>query len=414
MRSDSPDVGPLEGVRVLDCSRVMSGPICGRMLADLGADVVKIEAPESDFMRATQPRIGGFGAMYAQLNAGKRCVGLDLKAPGGAALLARLADVADVLLENFRPGVLERFGLGAEQLLERNPRLVYASITGWGQTGPRASRPAYAPIVQAEAGTVALDGKLRGATPIGETQQHADVYAGLMACNAITAALFERERSGVGQHLDIAMAESLLYVNEHAAMEFAGYTGPRDFDTWTFGTYRLANGRSVHVLGNPGRLFGVLAGALGMSEALEDPRFASPDALAQHSEAAAALLCERLARVPDQAALEALLVDLPLIVVDVCGMDELAESDWARWRGLTSEPVPGLRVPRAPWRSDRAAIGNRAGLAQRGANNREVLRSWLGMDDDACARAEAAGVLGTSDGEQPSLDDVQRRPFRER
>ncbi len=399
---------------MLDCTRVLSGPICGRMLADLGADVVKIESPETDIMRATLPRIGGFAAMYAQLNAGKRCVGLDLKAAGGAALLARLADAADVLLENFRPGVLEKLGLGAAQLRERNPRLIYASITGWGQTGPWATRPAYAPMVQAEAGTLALNAKLRGGSPIGETQQHADVYAGLMACNAVTAALFERERSGVGQHLDIAMAEALIYVNEHAAAELAGYAGPRDFDTWSFRTYRLANGRSVHVLGHPDKIFAALAGALGMSHALEDPRFASLEALAQHSEAAVALIAERLSSVPDRAALEGALADLPLLVVEVRSMGELADSDWAQARGLLVEPTPGLRLPRAPWRSDRGAIGSRGGLAHRGANNRDVLQSWLGLDDDACAQAEAGGALAAAEREPPSLSQAPRRAFRER
>ena len=112
--------GPLRGVRVLDCTRVLSGPICGRMLADLGADVVKIESPETDIMRATLPRVGGFAAMYAQLNAGKRCMGLDLKAPGGPELLAALADVSDVLLENFRPGVLEKLAeMDADNLTVR-------------------------------------------------------------------------------------------------------------------------------------------------------------------------------------------------------------------------------------------------------------------------------------------------------
>ncbi len=414
MSSERPDVGPLVGVRVLDCTRVLSGPLCGRMLADLGAEVVKVESPETDIMRATLPRVGGFAAMYAQLNAGKRCIGLDLKAPGGAALLTRLAEVADVLLENFRPGVLEKLGLGAAQLRERNPRLIYTSISGWGQTGPWATRPAYAPMVQAEAGTLELNGKLRGAAPIGETQQHADVYAGLMACNAVTAALFERERSGMGQHLDIAMADALLYVNEHAAAELAGYTGPRDFDTWSFRTYRLANGRSVHVLGHPDKIFAALAGALGMDDALADPRFASLETLEQHSEAAVSLVAERLARVPDQAALEAALAGLPLVVVAVRSMGELADSEWAQARALLSEPAPGLRVPRAPWRSDRTPIGSRAGLVHRGENNREVMKSWLDMDDETCAQAEAQGALAASDAEPPSLNVEPRRAFRER
>src|SRR4051812_43911601 len=138
---------PLHGIRVLDLSRVVSGPLCGRILADLGADVVKVEPPELDRTRTVPPFIDGLSPYFAQLNAGKRNVGIDLKTPGAADLIRRLAAVCDVFVENFRPGVLARYGLDADRLLTINPRLVYCSLTGWGQDGPWRDRRAYSPPV---------------------------------------------------------------------------------------------------------------------------------------------------------------------------------------------------------------------------------------------------------------------------
>src|SRR5205823_5115850 len=146
------DSGPLTGVRVLDLSRVLSGPSCGKALADLGADVIKVEPPEGDLTRTAQPRVGGFPVYFAQQNCGKRCVSVDLQLDAGRALIADLAAASDVVLENFRPGVLARFGLDYASVREPNPRVVYCSITGYGQDGPMASRRAYAPVMHAELG----------------------------------------------------------------------------------------------------------------------------------------------------------------------------------------------------------------------------------------------------------------------
>src|SRR5690349_5776660 len=160
MPADSELPRPLAGVRVLDLSRIVSGPMCGRILADLGADVVKVEPPTLDTTRMVAP--GSNGSYFAQMNAGKRNVCVDIKQERGARLVGDLADRADVLVENFRPGVLARRGLGPDDLLRRNPRLVYCSVTGWGQDGPWRERAAYAPVVHAEAGTIEMSGRLRG------------------------------------------------------------------------------------------------------------------------------------------------------------------------------------------------------------------------------------------------------------
>ena len=147
---------PLAGVRVVDLSRVLSGPSCAKALADLGADVIKVEPPEGDLTRTAQPRAGGIPVYFAQQNCGKRCISVDLATPKGRELILRLVRVSDVVVENFRPGVLERLGLGYEQARAINPALIYCSVSGYGQDGPSANRRAYAPVMHAELGLMEL------------------------------------------------------------------------------------------------------------------------------------------------------------------------------------------------------------------------------------------------------------------
>ncbi len=405
---------PLEGIRVVDCTRVLSGPICGRMLADMGADVVKIESPEPDILRSTPPLVGGFGSMFSQYNVGKRNVSIDLKQSGGPGIVAALAAEADVFVENFRPGVLARLGLAPDQLRAANPELVVCSITGWGQTGPWAERPAYAPIIQAEAGTLAMGGRLRGERMRGETMQHADLYAGMMACQGILAALFHRARTGRGQHVDVSMAEALLYVNEHATAEIAGHDGSTGFPTWRFETFTLADGRSVHVMGDPEMVFPLLVQALPIPGACEDPRFATPGARAENRAELIEILDRALANVADQTSLEKLLAGTPAIVVGVRSTRELARSEWAEHRGVLTELGPDFAVPTAPWRAADLVIGAKnPGVAHRGQHNREVLAEWLDMSDAACEMLETNGVLESAPTEPPTLSERPRTAYKE-
>lgn len=405
---------PLEGIRVVDCTRVLSGPICSRMLADMGADVLKIEEPAADILRSTPPLIDGFGSMFAQYNVGKRNVSIDLKRDGGPALLAELAARADVLVENFRPGVLGRLGLAPETLRETNPRLVVCSISGWGQDGPWAGKPAYAPIIQAEAGTLAMSGRLRKTRMRGDTMQHADLYAGMMACQAILAALFHREQTGRGQHLDISMAEALLYVNEHASAEIAGYDGSQGFPTWEFETFTLGDGQAVHLMGQPESLFPLLAAKIPIPGALEDSRFVDLEARQANREALVGVLDEALGGVADRAALGKLLEGTPALVIPVRSTAELARSEWAAHRGALTAAGEALRVPTAPWRARDLEIGPRtAHIAKRGEHNREVLGEWLAKDAAACEALESLGVLEYSESEPPTLAEQPRSAFRD-
>jgi crotonobetainyl-CoA:carnitine CoA-transferase CaiB-like acyl-CoA transferase len=389
---------PLDGVRVLDLSRVISGPLCGRMLADMGADVVKVEPPSGDVTRGVPPMVDGFSAYFAQANAGKRNLCIDLGAPGGAATIARLAQGSDVLVENFRAGVLARHGLDADTLRSANPRLVYCSVTGWGQAGPWRDRRSYAPLAHAEVGSLELTARRRGeARPRSEVNQYADVFTALLAANAVLAALVQRGTTGEGQHLDVSLGEAATYTNEWAAAELQppadGFGG---FDTWNHRAYRLADGSFVAILGNPIDAAERWADALGGEEALtrlrDDPRLVTREARARNLEAVIDFLDGLTSRFDDASQLEAAVGGPTVLVAPIRSLPDLAATEWAETRDLFTEVHPGLPVPTAPWRSDNARVGARPLLSALGADNREVLLDW-GFEADEIDRLEADGAL---------------------
>lgn len=386
--------GPLTGVRVLDLSRVVSGPLCSRLLADLGAEVVKVEPPDGDVSRTVPPAVGGTGAYFTQMNAGKRNVCLDLKAPGAAEVVARLADASDVLLENFRPGVLARLGIDPAALRARNPRLVVCSISGWGQDGPWRTRRAYAPLMHAEVGFIEFAARVRGRRPEQESRQHGDVYPALLAANAILAALLRRATTGEGQHVDVSMAQALVYVDEWAAVNLQHHDGDHGvFETWTHHLFPLGDGSWVAMVGNPTRLFPAFWQALGGDpDVLHDPRFATVHARAEHLDEVLALLDGLFRRVPDDATLEAMLPD-GLLTAPMRSTPELAATPWAAHRGLTAEVAPDLHVPAAPFRLEDGAVGVRGPAAGRGADNRAVLRELAGYSEAELDALEAAGAV---------------------
>src|SRR5689334_14219827 len=204
--------GALERVRVLDFTTTIAGPHCTRLMADLGAEVIKIEAPEGDMMRSRLPLRNGASTSFGQLNTGKKSLVLDLKRPEAVAVVRRLAETADVVVENFRPGVMAQFGLDYPKLQAINPALVYCAISGYGQTGPSAGLPAYAPVIHAASGYdlahLAYQGEQRPPDYCGI--YIADVLTGTYAFGAIVTALYRRRESGEGQLIDLSMLESML------------------------------------------------------------------------------------------------------------------------------------------------------------------------------------------------------------
>ena len=374
---------PLAGVRVLDLSQVISGPLCGRLLADMGADVVKIESPDLDRTREVLPEVNGQSLYYGHMNAGKRGIGIDLRTAEGAALVGRLAERVDVLIENFRPGVLARRGLGADALLARNPRLVYCSISGWGQDGPWSDRRAYAPLVHAEAGRIELAARLRDAPPQQEVHQHGDVNTALVATSAVLAALLQAGRTGQGQHLDISLAEALVFTDEWSSTDLHGYGRERFFDTWTHPVFTLADGSAVALVGNPVRGFDRWWEMLGR------PPRPRPDDDAE----ALALLRAAVAEVPDYPTFARLIEGSPFFVSPVRSVAELAETDWATERELFRELEPGVRVVGAAYRSRHADVGARGPAPRPGEHTRAVLHDELDLDDDALDALFASGAV---------------------
>lgn len=374
---------PLEGVVVLDLSQIIAGPTCGRVLADLGADVIKVEAPTGDLCRIVPPEIDGIGALYAQLNAGKRHVAVDIRTDRGAALVASLAERADVLLENFRPGALAGRGLGYDALAARNPRLVYLSISGFGQDGVWSERRAHAPLLHGEGGTIEARSRLLGTAPAPEVHQHADLYSGFFGVGAVCAALFQRERTGVGQHLDVALAEALVYASDQVVFDLLAYDGPREFDTWTYPVVTMPSGEVVCLIGNPLRLFDRWMSALG----------AEPAATPADEHAAAEAVSAAASRFPDAASLAAALAPHRMVSTVVQPAGRLLETAWARERGVVGMAAPGIPVPAAPWRSSGAAIGISGHAARVGAHTREVLGTLLGLGEQEIEALLAEGVV---------------------
>jgi crotonobetainyl-CoA:carnitine CoA-transferase CaiB-like acyl-CoA transferase len=215
----------LDGLRVLDFTTTIAGPHCSRLLADLGAEVIKVEAPEGDMMRTRPPLRDGASTSFGQLNAGKKSIVLDLKSPRGAEAAKRLVATADVLVENFRPGVMRRFGLDYTELKELRLELIYCAISGYGQTGPSSQLPAYAPVIHAASGYdlahMAYQGEERRPDYCGI--YIADVLTGTYAFGAIIAALYQRQSTGRGQMIDVSMLESMLSLtlSEIQAAQFA-------------------------------------------------------------------------------------------------------------------------------------------------------------------------------------------------
>ncbi|MCH7533975.1 MAG: CoA transferase, partial [Gemmatimonadetes bacterium] len=203
-------VTPLSGIRVIELAHIMAGPVCGLMLGDMGADVVKVERlPDGDGSRAfLPPDVRGESAAFMMLNRGKRGLALDLRAEEGRSLVRRLVASADVIIENFRAGTMDRMGLGYEQLSALNPRLVYCQITGYGRTGPLSSQGGFDLIAQGYAGLMSVTGEGPGRAPVKVGMPVTDISAGTLAAFGVVSALFERERTGKGQRVDTSLFEA--------------------------------------------------------------------------------------------------------------------------------------------------------------------------------------------------------------
>ncbi|CAN5921264.1 CaiB/BaiF CoA-transferase family protein [soil metagenome] len=272
---------PLEGIRVVDFSRVIAGPMCTQILADMGAEVIKIENPDGgdDTRKGAGPRQGGESHFFMTFNRGKKSVALDFTKPEGQAIVHKLLEKADVLVENFRPGVLKKYGLSYESLKDKYPRLVFLSISAYGQSGPLSDRPGYDPVLQAESGMMSVNGEANG-----EGLRHAiaivDTMTAIHSVAAINAALFARHDTGRGQHIDLALYDTALAsLGNMGAYYLIGGEQPRRAGNGHFASapnssFDTANGKIYMAVANQ-KLFTDTAKAMGHPEWLTDPRFAT-------------------------------------------------------------------------------------------------------------------------------------------
>jgi crotonobetainyl-CoA:carnitine CoA-transferase CaiB-like acyl-CoA transferase len=394
---------PLHGVRVLDLTRVLAGPHATRMLCDLGAEVIKVEPPEGDITRTTWPRANSISSYFAQQNVGKRCVSIDLDHRAGRELLLQLIDRCDVVVENFRPGVMDRLGLGADILCGRNPRLIVASASGYGQTGPWVHRRAYAPVVGAESGFTKSQGDAREGEYANDPHSHADVYTALELATAVLAALFQRERTGKGDRIDVSMAQTMLYVNEHAHDGLWDDPVPegviRSFRPMDYPILTAANGESVVVSGHPAenKTFDFYMESIGRGDVCAEPRFADTASRLHHLDEIHELLHAWAATMPSAHAIEEAMARNRLAVGRLRSVHDVCDTDWARDREVVVEiPDRGdgtIRIPNAPWRFEGSDVRTGGVPRYRGEDNRIVCAELLGYSESTLDRLEADGVL---------------------
>src|SRR5262245_35108958 len=287
--------GPLSGITVLDLTRVLAGPYCTMVLADLGARVIKVESPEGgDDSRRYGPFVNGKSAYFMAMNRGKESIALDLKRPADRAIFERLLEQADVLVENFRPGAMERLGYGWEALHERHPRLIYAAASGFGHTGPYAPKPAYDMVVQAMGGIMSITGH-PGGPPTRVGASIGDITAGLFTAIGIGAALHHRHAGGEGMKIDVAMLDCQVAIMETAISRYflsnrsPQPLGARHPSIAPFAAFAAADGHIIIAAGTDA-LFGRLCAALGRPALARDARFLTNDLRAEHVDALGAAL----------------------------------------------------------------------------------------------------------------------------
>ncbi|MBQ60868.1 MAG: hypothetical protein CMQ19_02215 [Gammaproteobacteria bacterium] len=379
---------PLEGLKVLDFSRVLAGPFAGRMLSDLGADVIKIEPPDGDMTRFWGREIANIPGYFHQQNAGKRNICIDLKADGALDLVNQLVANTDILIENYRPDVMPRLGLGYDQLKEINSRLVMLSITGFGHKGPESHRAAFAPIVHAEAGLLHRNAQ-RTQLPYHDLPVSvADTNASLHGLVGLLSAIIMREKTGLGQHIDIAMIDATVATDDQLQynLEDAEDTGPLPNSIWEtgFGPVLISNDFRL--------LFRNLTAILGMP----DPSNSEMD-LPEKIRVRRETTVEFIKNFDSRDEFETAMKQINAAWGEVRDPATLADQTTIAARGAIIEiddRAGGTRpITQSPYRFSDAKSGVRGLTAHRGEHNQEVLSEWLGTTPADTEKMLAAGVL---------------------
>jgi crotonobetainyl-CoA:carnitine CoA-transferase CaiB-like acyl-CoA transferase len=359
------------------------------MLCDLGADVIKVEQPTGDLTRFSSPRVNSNATYFIQQNVGKRNISLDLTKPEAVEIIKQLIEKCDVLIENFRPGVMARLGLDEKTLRKKNPQLVYASITGYGNTGPWVNRRAFAPVINAEMGLTKRQGDARGGQYANDPFSHADVYTAIECASAILAALFQRERNGEGQYIDLSMAQTLLYVNEHAHDDLweepVSPDAIRSFRPEDYAVLTTKDGITSVVSGHPAErgTFDFFVGAMQAPHLLNDERFKTVALRIKNFAELMQLIKDWALTIETVDELERRLDENKLAMGQMRTVREVAKTKWASERNAFVEVDDRgdgkVKLPNSPWMFSGSDTSTRGITKYRGEDNAEVLRELLGL-----------------------------------
>jgi CoA:oxalate CoA-transferase len=384
---------PLTGLKVLDLSRVLAGPFAGRMLSDLGADVVKLEPPEGDVTRHWGVKRSGISGYYHQQNAGKRNISVDLRDPKGVMIAKSLVEQADVVIENFRPDVMQRLGLDYDTLAEINPRLIMLSISGFGANNPDSRRAAYAPIIHAETGLIARQAELTGAFPTELPLSVADTNASMHGLVGLLAALYAREKSGRGDHVEISMVDATVVTNDgmHYALEGINVGVTNEVHETAGGLLMLA--------GEFRFIWKMLSTIYNVSDGLEDAQDVALEEKIKARRAASKHFFTKTCRNREE-------VIQALDRMNVAWGDVRPASDIQKLASVQArtsiaevdDREGGKRlIPSSPYKYKHLESQVRAGAPHLGEHNEEVLEQWLGWSPEQISSVQSAFLTATRD-----------------
>ena len=403
--------GPLSAIRILDLSRVLAGPSCTQILGDLGADIIKIERPgEGDdtrkwgppFLKDTAGNDTTESAYYLSCNRNKRSVAIDITKPEGQALIHQLIEQCDVLIENFKVGGLKKYGLDYESVKERHPRVIYASITGFGQTGPLASEPGYDIMAQATGGLMAATGEIDGA-PMKVGVALSDIMTGLYATIGILAALHKRKETGKGEHVDVALLDCTLASLTNLAQFYL--TSGKVANRWgnahstivPYQAFEASDGWVVVAVGNDAQ-FARFAKLLGHGEWAEDERFALNRNRVTHRDILVPLIAAQM-KTQTVAHWVKALQDIDVPVGPVNRMDQVFAMDQVQARGMEIEmihpaaPTP-IHLVGSPLKLTENPVSYRLPPPSCGADTEKVLNELLRLDTDSLRQLKKNNVIG--------------------
>ncbi len=406
--------GALSNIRVLDLSRVLAGPWASQILGDLGADILKVERPGAGddtrlwgppFLKDPQGQPTGESAYYLCTNRNKRSLAIDMALPAGQALIRQLALRCDVVIENFKVGGLKAYGLDAESLRALNPRLIYCSITGFGQTGPYAHRAGYDFLIQGMGGLMSVTGRgddQPGAGPMKVGVALTDIMTGLYASTAILAALQARHSTGEGQHIDLALLDVQVAGLANQGMNYL-YSGqlPQRMgnahpNTVPYQDFPTADGHMILAIGNDGQ-FAKFCAAAERAEWASDERFATNAARVTHRQALIPMI-QAITRTRNTSAWVSLLENLGVPCGPIHTVDQVYQDPQVRARDMTFEmqhPTAGpIPLVASPIRMSETPVAYRHAPPMLGQHTREVLSEVLGMTEDNLNDLKQQGVFG--------------------